>query len=194
MLGHELRNPLSPILTALQLMRLKNQASREQDIIERQVQSLMRLVDDLLDISRITQGKVELRKERIELAEIAGRAVELSSPVLEGKRQILQVAIPARGLVVDADPSRLAQVLANLLTNAAKYSDPDTRVVFAAELVRRPRADQRQGPGDRDVAGTAGRACSTCSSRTARASTARRAAWGSASRSCAAWWRCTAAR
>ena len=137
MLGHELRNPLSPILTSLQLMRLKNQSSREQDIIERQVHSLMRLVDDLLDVSRITQGKVQLRKRRVELAEVAAQAVELSSPVLEQKRQVLEVTIPARGLEVYADPTRLAQVLANLLTNAAKYSDPESRIEFAA--------DQRDG-------------------------------------------------
>ena len=135
MLGHELRNPLSPILTALQLMRLKKQSSREQDVIERQVGSLMRLVDDLLDVSRITRGKIELRKERVELSDIAARAIEMASPVLEKKRQVLAVDIPARGLVVDADPSRLAQVLANLLTNAAKYSDNDTEIVFAAEGV-----------------------------------------------------------
>jgi signal transduction histidine kinase len=133
MLGHELRNPLSPILTALQLMRLKNQSSREQDVIERQVQSLMRLVDDLLDVSRITRGKVDLRKERVELAEVAARAIEMSSPVLEKKQQVLKVNIPPRGLAVDADPARLAQVLANLLTNAAKYSDAETTITFAAD-------------------------------------------------------------
>lgn len=134
MLGHELRNPLAPIVTALQLMRLKNKSSREQDIIERQVQSLTRLVDDLLDVSRITQGKIALRKERLEFAEIAARAIEMSTPVLEQKRQVLQVAIPSRGLMVNADPSRLAQVLANLLTNAAKYSDAAMRIDFSAEL------------------------------------------------------------
>lgn len=133
MLGHELRNPLSPILTALQLMRLKNQSSREQDVIERQVQTLMRLVDDLLDVSRITQGKVELRKERIELAEVAARAIEMSSPVLEKKRQVLDITIPTRGLAIDADPFRMAQVLANLLTNAAKYSDAATRIDLVAD-------------------------------------------------------------
>ena len=133
MLGHELRNPLSPILTALQLMRLRNQSSREQDVIERQVASLMRLVDDLLDVSRITSGKIELRKERIELAEVAARAIEMASPVLERKRQVLAVHIPQRGLLVDGDPSRLAQVFSNLLTNAAKYSDADTEIGFAAE-------------------------------------------------------------
>lgn len=133
MLGHELRNPLSPILTALQLMRLKNLSSREQDVIERQVAGLVRLVDDLLDVSRITRGKVELRKERIELAAVAARAIEMSSPVLEKKRQVLVVSVAPRGLMVDADPSRLAQVLANLLTNAAKYSDTDSEILFAAE-------------------------------------------------------------
>ncbi|HVF16885.1 MAG TPA: ATP-binding protein [Steroidobacteraceae bacterium] len=134
MLGHELRNPLSPILTALQLLRMKNQSSREQDVIERQVESLRRLVDDLLDVSRITRGKVELRMERVEVAEVAARAIEISSSVLEKKRQVLAVEIPPQGLIVDGDPSRLAQVFANLLTNAAKYSDPGTKIIFAAEL------------------------------------------------------------
>ena len=111
MLGHELRNPLSPIVTALQLMRL---------------------VDDLLDVSRITQGKIELRKTRIELAEVAARAIEMASPMLEKKQQRLSVDIPARGCIVDVDSSRLAQVLANLLTNASKYSDANTQIVFTA--------------------------------------------------------------
>ncbi|MEP6784017.1 MAG: HAMP domain-containing sensor histidine kinase, partial [Acidobacteriota bacterium] len=133
MLGHELRNPLSPIVIALQLMRLKNQSSRELDIIERQVASLMRLVDDLLDVSRITGGKIELRKERIEVAEIAARAIEMASPILEKKQQVLLLDLPPRGLTLDVDPSRIAQVLSNLLTNAAKYSDPDTQIVFSAE-------------------------------------------------------------
>ena len=155
MLGHELRNPLSPILTALQLMRLKNQSSREQDVIERQVESLMRLVDDLLDVSRITRGKVELRKERIELAEVAARAIEMASPVLEKKRQMLVVRIPPRGLLVDGDPSRLAQVFANLLTNAAKYSDTDTEIIFAAEHDDGRRTHPREGSGDRARAGDA---------------------------------------
>ncbi|HXH05306.1 MAG TPA: HAMP domain-containing sensor histidine kinase, partial [Vicinamibacterales bacterium] len=133
MLGHELRNPLSPMLTAIQLLRLKDRGSRELDVIERQVQSLMRLVDDLLDISRITRGRIELRKQRIELADVAARAIEMAGPVLEQNRQVLAVQIPPRGCLVDADPARLAQVFANLLTNAAKYSDPDTEILFAAE-------------------------------------------------------------
>ena len=133
MLGHELRNPLSPILTALQLMRLKNQTSREQEVIERQVASLMRLVDDLLDVSRITRGKIELRRERVEVAEVAARAIEMASPILEKKQQVLDVRIAPSGLPLDGDPSRLAQVLSNLLTNAAKYSDAESEILFAAE-------------------------------------------------------------
>ena len=132
MLGHELRNPLSPILTALQLMRMNGQASWEQEVIERQVSNLKNLVDDLLDVARITGGKIDLRRERIELSAVATRAIELASPLLERKQQTLVVDIPAQGLLIDGDPFRLAQVFANLLTNAAKYSDAGSRVEFAA--------------------------------------------------------------
>jgi CheY-like chemotaxis protein len=132
MLGHELRNPLSPILTALQLLRLKGQIGREHEIIERQVSNLVRLVDDLLDVSRLTTGKIGLRTELIEVSDVAARAIEMVSPMLERKRQVLSVEIPARGLIVEADPARLAQVFANLLTNAAKYSDDGTRIALQA--------------------------------------------------------------
>lgn len=133
MLGHELRNPLTPIVTAMHLLRMKHESSRELDIIDRQVASLSRLVEDLLDVSRITSGKIDLRKESIEFADIAARAIELSSPGLEKKSQRLSVGIAPTGLLVYADPSRLAQVFGNLLTNAAKYSDAGTEIVFAAE-------------------------------------------------------------
>ncbi|HEX6976723.1 MAG TPA: ATP-binding protein, partial [Vicinamibacterales bacterium] len=125
MLGHELRNPLAPILTALQLMRLRGivGAERERTIIERQVRHVVALVDDLLDISRITRGKVQLKKEPRELAEIVNKAIEMTSPAIENQRHRLVVSVP-RGLVVTADASRLAQVVANLLTNAAKYTNP----------------------------------------------------------------------
>lgn len=132
MLGHELRNPLSPIMTALQLLHLKGQTGREHEIIERQVRNLVRLVDDLLDVSRLTTGKIALRTELIEISDVAARAIEMVSPLLERKRQLLSVDIPRRGLVVEADPARLAQVFANLLTNAAKYSDEGTRITFHA--------------------------------------------------------------
>ncbi len=125
MLGHELRNPLAPILTALELMRLRGVAGgdHERAIIERQVRHLVGLVDDLLDVSRITRGKVTLKLERVELAEAVARAIEMASPLLERLRHELRVEVPSQGLPLNADPGRLAQVIANLLTNAAKYTE-----------------------------------------------------------------------
>ncbi len=126
MLGHELRNPLAPILTALQLLKLRGieAGERERAIIERQVKHLVSLVDDLLDVSRITRGKIELRHEPIEAAEFVARAIEMASPLLEQQRHDLTVEVPRTGLMVDGDVDRLAQVVANLLTNAAKYTEP----------------------------------------------------------------------
>jgi signal transduction histidine kinase len=130
MLGHELRNPLSPIFTALQLMSLRDEASsrREREVIERQVRHLSRLVDDLLDISRITRGQVKLERRTVELADLVGKAIEVASPSLEERGHLLEVRVPRRGILVDADPARIAQALANLLTNAAKYTDPGGHV------------------------------------------------------------------
>ena len=126
MLGHELRNPLSPMITALELMRMRggDAFERERTIVERQVQHLVRLVDDLLDISRITRGKVELKRRLVELSEVVSAAIEMASPLLEARRHGLEAEVPRRGLVVEGDPDRLGQVVANLLTNAAKYTEP----------------------------------------------------------------------
>lgn len=136
MLGHELRNPLAPITTALHLMRLQRATpSREQEILERQFGQLMRLVDDLLDVARITRGKVELRRAVLEVRSIASRAIEIAGPLLEQRQQRLTVDIPPEGLLVDADADRLAQVFSNLLTNAAKYSDTSTHITFRAQRV-----------------------------------------------------------
>jgi signal transduction histidine kinase len=134
-LGHELRNPLAPILTALQIMRLRapDSAAKERSIIERQAQHLVRLVDDLLDVSRITRGKIELKISRIELADVVARAIEMTSPVLEHRQHHLDVHVPSRGFAVDGDPDRLAQVVSNLLTNAAKYTERGGRVTVSAE-------------------------------------------------------------
>lgn len=134
MLGHELRNPLAPIVMALDLMRSHspNNSERERAIIERQVAHMIRLVDDLLDISRITQGKIELRRERHELADIVARAVELASPLLEKKSHKLSVEIAARGFTVDGDMTRLSQAVANLVTNAAKYTERSGTIVVDA--------------------------------------------------------------
>jgi signal transduction histidine kinase len=128
MLGHELRNPLAPMLTALQLMRLRGLASKEQDVLERQVAHLARLVDDLLDVSRITRGKIELNRHRVELSEVVQRAMEVASPVLEHSHHRVDNDVQKHGLVVHADLDRLAQVVSNLLTNAAKYSEARSRI------------------------------------------------------------------
>jgi signal transduction histidine kinase/CheY-like chemotaxis protein len=123
MLGHELRNPLAPMVMALQVMRLRGGISREQEILERQVSHLTRLMDDLLDVSRITRGKIELRRRPLEVSEAVGHAAETVAPLLAQRRHRLEIEVPAAGLMVLADPERLAQVLMNLLTNAAKYSE-----------------------------------------------------------------------
>ena len=124
MLGHELRNPLAPIVTALQLMKLRGvPASKEQTIIERQVKHMVRLVEDLLDVSRITRGKVELKKQRLDLRDVLARAVEGVGPLLEQRKHHLEVALPPAPVVIAGDDERLMQVLVNLLTNAAKYTD-----------------------------------------------------------------------
>jgi signal transduction histidine kinase/ActR/RegA family two-component response regulator len=124
MLGHELRNPLSPILTAVQLMKMRGEtsAAREHAIIERQVGHLIHLVDDLLDISRITRGKVELEKKPVKLASIVSKAIETASPLLEDRRHHLEVALPADEIWIEGDEIRLCQVITNLLTNAVKYT------------------------------------------------------------------------
>ncbi len=133
MLGHELRNPLSPIMTATQLMRMRGEAGEELQIIDRQLGHLVRLVDDLLDVSRITRGKVELRNETLELASIALRGIEMASPLLERRCQTVDFRIPAEGLLICGDPHRLAQVASNLLTNASKFSEPGTQIHVTAE-------------------------------------------------------------
>jgi PAS domain S-box-containing protein len=136
MLGHELRNPLAPILTALQLIRLRglDGAERERAIIERQVTHLVELVDDLLDVSRITQGKIDLRRAPVEAADFVARAIEVASPVLEQQRHALTVNVPRTGLTVDGDAARLAQVVANLVTNAAKYTEPGGMITVTGRV------------------------------------------------------------
>jgi PAS domain S-box-containing protein len=133
MLGHELRNPLSPILTALQLMKLRGGGGleRERTVIERQVSHLTRLVDDLLDVSRIARGNVELKEELVEIAEVVAKAIEIATPLLDQRSHALDVDVPRR-LWVRGDSTRLNQVVSNLLTNAAKYTPPGGRITVRA--------------------------------------------------------------
>jgi CheY-like chemotaxis protein/nitrogen-specific signal transduction histidine kinase len=136
-LAHELRNPLAPIRNALAIMRLAgdNGEVLQQcwEMIERQVKQLVRLVDDLLDASRITRGMIELRKERVRLGPVVNMAVETSRPLVEAAGLELTIELPAAGLSLDADPTRLAQVIANLLNNAAKFTERGGHVWLTAQ-------------------------------------------------------------
>jgi CheY-like chemotaxis protein/two-component sensor histidine kinase len=134
MLGHELRNPLAPISTAVHLLKLrgKEDIAREVSVIERQSRHIERLVDDLLDVSRIARGKVSLSRDSVEVAELVAGAIELASPLIEQGRHSLSVSVPQRGLVVDVDRGRMMQVFANLLTNAAKYTPAGGSISIAA--------------------------------------------------------------
>jgi len=143
MLAHELRNPLAPIRNALQIMRLT--ASRERQrpedeairsasaMMERQVGQMVRLVDDLLDVSRISRGKIELRRERIELASAIHHAVEAIQPQCKSMDHVLTVLLPPKPIFLNADPTRLAQVLGNLLNNACKYTHKGGRIWLTVE-------------------------------------------------------------
>lgn len=127
LLGHELRNPLAPIVAALDLMQIrKGDTEREQIVIRRQVTHLTRLVDDLLDVSRITRGKVELRKEIVDVRDVLTGAVDMVMPLIAQKQQRLHVDIVS--LQWYGDPARLAQIVSNLLTNAVRYSPPAAEI------------------------------------------------------------------
>ena len=125
LLAHELRNPLAPVHNALEIMRKKQIQDAELQwcygVIERQARQLTRLVDDLLDVSRITQGKIKLRTEPLDLVVVVHDAVEMSRPLIDTERHDLRLDLPARPLLLNGDAARLTQVVANLLNNAAKY-------------------------------------------------------------------------
>jgi len=141
MLAHELRNPLAPIRNAVHLMKMKSLADPQlqlsRDIIERQLIQLSRLVDDLLDVSRITRGKINLARRRVELSELVARAVETVAPTIESRGHALTVEIPQRPLMIYGDPMRLTQALSNVLGNAAKYTDTGGQIILRARRRRR---------------------------------------------------------
>jgi len=137
MLAHELRNPLAPIHNAVQMLRLTD-GNREavqaaSEMLERQVSQMVRLVGDLVDMSRMSQGKIELRRGRIELASVVNHAVEAARPLMERMEHDLTVTLPARPVYLSADPTRLAQVVGNLLNNACKFTDKGGRISLTVE-------------------------------------------------------------
>ena len=135
-LSHELRNPLAPIRTAAKIIASPQlapaQLQRAQVIIERQVTHMALLLDDLLDIARITQGKLRLKKERVTLSDVMDAAIEAARPRLDGKNHQLSVSLPAENISLDADALRVSQILSNLLINAAKYSNPGSHIEVQA--------------------------------------------------------------
>jgi signal transduction histidine kinase/CheY-like chemotaxis protein len=134
MLGHELRNPLMPILTVVELVRLQGEQGnkKEWSVVERQGRHLLRLVDDLLDVARIARGKVKLRRRPVEAGSLVARALETASTELEARRHRVTIDVGPEGLLVDGDEDRLVQVLANLLNNAARYTEPGGNVEIRA--------------------------------------------------------------
>ncbi len=135
-LAHELRNPLATISYSLQILKKPlvdaETIALTNDMMERQVQHLVRLVDDLLDVSRVTHGKIELRLERVELAKVVARAVETAQPLIDARGHRMEISVPEPPLFLHADPVRLAQVISNVLTNAVKYTDRNGQIRLTA--------------------------------------------------------------
>lgn len=137
-LAHELRNPLAPISNALEILRTTDASTEDatyaRDLLDRQVRQMVRLIDDLLDVSRLRIGKIELKRERVALDDVVNAALETCRPTIDGNGQELTVALPPQQVFLDADPLRLAQVLANLLNNATKYTGPKGHIRLTAQV------------------------------------------------------------
>ncbi|MGZ8424702.1 MAG: hybrid sensor histidine kinase/response regulator [Candidatus Binatia bacterium] len=149
MLAHELRNPLAPISNALQIMRLapgdEQSVQAATEMMERQVGEMVRLVDDLLDVSRISRGTIELRRGRVELASVVRHAVEASRPAMESAEQALTITLPPQPIYLNADPTRLAQVLGNLLNNANKFTDKGGRIELVVSVEWQVVSEEKKG-------------------------------------------------
>jgi signal transduction histidine kinase/CheY-like chemotaxis protein len=141
MLAHELRNPLAPIITAVQVLQARGSpdplAKRQRAVIDRQARHMARLLDDLLDVSRISRNKIELRRQTLDFGAAAEQAVEAARALIEERRHELHASIPSEPLFVTADPTRLNQVIGNLLTNAAKYTEPGGRIEVSVDREER---------------------------------------------------------
>ncbi|HVW00675.1 MAG TPA: ATP-binding protein [Planctomycetaceae bacterium] len=138
-LAHELRNPLAPLRNGLQIIRMSRESAHPIEstwsMMDRQLEQLVRLVDDLLDVSRITRGKIELRRERTTLARIIQQSVETSRPVIDASGHSLTLELPHREIFVEADVTRMAQVFSNLLNNAAKYTEPGGKIRLKVDSI-----------------------------------------------------------
>jgi two-component system CheB/CheR fusion protein len=145
-LAHELRNPLAPVRNAVEVMRLAGDdpsvIGRSRDVVQRQVSQLSRIVEDLIDVSRIVEKKIQLRKERVALGPIVETALETTRSAIEAYGHRLSVALPSEPLYLDADPVRISQILINLLNNASKYTEPGGQIWLQVE-----RADDTDHPG-----------------------------------------------
>ena len=198
MLAHELRNPLAPIRTAVQLLRLKELSeahrSSARDIIERQVEHLVSLIDDLLDVSRITRGMISLKREPVLLGAIVARAVETARPAVDTRRHALTVEFPDELITVEGDPTRLVQVVANILHNAAKFTEPGGAIDVRVSRDRGEVVLNGERQRDRHHRRSACRGSSTCSPRRSRSRNGPRAASASAWRWFAGSPRCMAER
>ena len=138
-LSHELRNPLAPLRNAVQILSLRGDdpevVAQTNELLDRQVQQMARMVDDLLEVSRIGRGKISLQKAPVDLAEVVATAVETSRPLIDAHRHVLTVSLPDRPVRVEADAARMAQVISNLLNNAAKYTEDGGRIELIAGRV-----------------------------------------------------------
>ena len=136
-LAHELRNPLAPVVNAVELLRIKDLPEAEEDwcreVLERQLKQMGRILDDLLDVGRITADKLELRKERVQLSNVIQAAIETSRPHIDGMGHKLTVNLPSELLVIEADPARIEQVISNLLNNSAKYTPAGGKISVGVE-------------------------------------------------------------
>ena len=197
-LAHELRNPLAPIRNAVQIMQLSRDETmheKARKIIERQLKQMVHLVDDLLDVSRISQGKVELRLQQVDVADAVLDAIETSRPLIDaGRHHLTTTLAPPRALMVEADATRVTQIVANLLNNAAKYTPEGGHIQVTGRARRRRGADHRAGLGHRPDAGHAAARLRHVRAGRPLDGQARRAAWASGWRWSSGWWRCMAAR
>ena len=137
-LAHELRNPLVPIRNALEIMRLSGNkpsvVESSRTMIDRQIRQMVRLINDLLDVARVSRGTIQLKTERVTVSRVVASALESCRPLIDRARHCLTVSIPTEEIILNADPTRLAQVLANLLDNAAKYTEPEGSIWLSAAI------------------------------------------------------------